>query len=46
MSCSLASKSTAAVSTTIALRPGAACQVQYMFVWAITLSAGGRPYCE
>ncbi len=40
------SKLTSAVSTTLAARPGAACQVQYMLVWAITLSAGGKPYSE
>jgi hypothetical protein len=41
--CSPASKSTAAASTTAAVRRGPSCHVQYMLVCAMTLSAGGNP---
>lgn len=38
------SNRTSAVLVTLAVRPGAVCQVQYIFVCAITLSGGGIPY--
>ncbi|TQJ74620.1 hypothetical protein FBY22_7625 [Streptomyces sp. SLBN-31] len=36
--------STSFVSVTAALRPGAPCQRQYRFVWAMTCSGGGAPH--
>src|SRR5262245_9921892 len=34
---------TSSVFTTLASRPGAPCQLQYMFVCAMTCSGGGMP---
>src|SRR5580704_1108547 len=41
-----AAKSTSAVLTVPAVRPGALWYCQYRFVWAMTLSGGGAPYGE
>jgi thioredoxin reductase (NADPH) len=43
---SFSEKSTSAVLTVPAVRPGAVWYFQYRLVWAITLSGGGAPNCE